>query len=437
MTSLPKPLARAAPRIFYGWLVVLIAFCGSFISAGTGGYIFGQFIQPLSQTFGWSVGFVSSILLVRSLTNIAVVPLVGKLTDRVGSRPVMLIGSLIGGALFVALAWVAEPVLFYLGYSVVWAAANAMIGGIPPQAAVTRWFRRRRGLALSLVTLGISTGGVVMVPLTQVMLDNYGWRFALGVVGVGILVVMLPPVFLFMRDYPEQLGLKPDGEGKATSPAEPDEGAGARAGALAHDEREWTSAQILRSPLYWQQAIGYMFAFAMLQVTLVHQYPFITHQGFDGETAALVLSIYALSAGVSKFVWGFLADRMDVYKVAAVSNWLAALGIVVLMFANTLPLLWLYAVVGGWGIGGLPALQAIVLARSFGRRSYGTVAGLLNPMNSIAAAVAVPFAGYMFDLTGTYVPAFGVIVAATVVSSVSLLFMSRTGPHARAVREPV
>ena len=218
-----------------------------------------------------------------------------------------------------------------------------------------------------------------------------------------------------MRDYPEQVGQRPDG-GEAGEFGEAES---------ERDEREWTSRQVLRSPRYWQQAVGYMFAYALLQVTLVHQYPFITHQGFDGATAALVLSIYALSAGVSKFVWGFLADRLDVYKVAVASNWLAALGIVILMAANSLPLLWLYALVGGWGIGGLPALQAIVIAQSFGRRSYGTVAGLLNPMNNIAAAVAVPFAGYMFDLTGTYVLAFGIVVGATVLSSISLLTMGR------------
>ena len=100
----------------------------------------------------------------------------------------------------------AEP----LERRVLLAAAYAMLGGIPAQAAVTRWFRRRRGMALSLVTMGISSGGVVMVPLTQVMLDRYGWRFALGAIGVGILLVMLPPVFLFMRDYPEQVGQSPD-----------------------------------------------------------------------------------------------------------------------------------------------------------------------------------------------------------------------------------
>ncbi|MBI1801132.1 MAG: MFS transporter [Chloroflexi bacterium] len=231
----------------------------------------------------------------------------------------------------------------------------------------------------------------------------------------GIWLVMLPPVFLFMRDYPEPMGLQPDGD--AAPPAQ-------QTAVHRADERVWTSQEVLRSPHFWRQALGYMFAFAMLQVTLVHQFPFITTRGFDTTTAALILSVYALSAGLSKFGWGYLADRYSLYKVAVASNWLAALGLVILLFANDLPTLWVYAIVGGTGIGGLPALQAMVTAGSFGRRSYGTVAGLLNPMNSIAAAIAVPFAGYLFDLTGTYTISFSVIIVLVALSSLSLLGLS-------------
>ncbi|MBI1800347.1 MAG: MFS transporter [Chloroflexi bacterium] len=176
MTSISKPLERAAPRFFYGWLIVLIACLGMFITAGTGGYIFGQLIRPLSQAFGWSVGLVSSATLVRSLTSILVV----------GSRPVMLAGSLIGGCAFMWLSVVTDPLLFYAVFTVVVSVGYSMLGGIPSQAAVARWFKRRRGMALSLVTMGISFGGVVMVPLVQYLLDNFGWRFAFGAIGAGI-----------------------------------------------------------------------------------------------------------------------------------------------------------------------------------------------------------------------------------------------------------
>jgi MFS family permease len=403
--------------MFYGWLIVLIAFCGQFITAGTGGYVFGLFIKPFSEAFGWTVGFVSSMTFMRSLVNIVVVPLVGRITDRFGSRPVMLMGTLIGSGAFLLASLITHPILFYLVFSIIVALGYTMLGGIPSQAAVTRWFQRRRGMALSLVTLGISMGGVVMVPLVQYALDNYGWRFTLSLIGAGIFLVMAPPVFFFMRDYPEQMGLQPDGA--APAPPTP------AANYAVVVEKTWTSREILTTLRFWQQALGYMFAFALLQVTLVHQATFITQRGFDRTTAAWVLSAYAFSAAVSKFAWGYLADRFDVHKVAVASNWLAALGLVLLIFTHDLPLLWVYALIGGWGIGGLPALQSIVTATSFGRKSYGTVAGLLNPMNGIASALAVPFAGYMFDATGSYDLAFSVIIVLVMVTSVSLLWLPR------------
>src|ERR1700737_1296503 len=97
----------AEPRAFHGWLIVAIEFCGQFITAGTGGYTFGQFIQPLSRSFGWSVGLVSSMNFTRALTSIFVTPLVGRLTDRLGSRPVMVAGTLIAGVAFLLAGLVA------------------------------------------------------------------------------------------------------------------------------------------------------------------------------------------------------------------------------------------------------------------------------------------------------------------------------------------
>ena len=137
--------------IFYGWLIVLIAFLGSFITAGTGGYIFGQFIGPLSQAFGWSVGFVSSVTFVRSMAGIIIVPLVGRITDRLGSRPVMFAGALVGGGAFLTLSVITDPVIFYIIFTVVVSIGYSMLGGIPSQAAVARWFKRRRGLSVLLI----------------------------------------------------------------------------------------------------------------------------------------------------------------------------------------------------------------------------------------------------------------------------------------------
>src|SRR5258705_9344542 len=113
MASLAKP----APRIFHGWWIVLISFFGSFITSGTGGYIFGQFIHPLAIAFTWSVATVSSMSLVRSITSIFVTPVVGRITDRIGSRPVMIAGALLCGGGVIALAFFGEPIAFFVLFS--------------------------------------------------------------------------------------------------------------------------------------------------------------------------------------------------------------------------------------------------------------------------------------------------------------------------------
>jgi sugar phosphate permease len=423
--SSAQTAAPHRPRVFHGWLIVAIAFCSQFITAGTGGYTFGQFITPLSQSFRWSVGLVSSMSFTRAITSMFVAPLVGWLTDRMGSRTVMVAGTLIAGGAFVLASLVAEPIVFYIIFSVVVSIGYNMVGGVPVQAVVTRWFRRQRGMALSLASTGISVGGIVMVPLTQVLLDSAGWRFTLGAIGAGVLIVMLPPVLLYMRDYPEQMGLHPDG---LQSEPTAETGASARPGpATARiDERVWTTREILTAPNFWKQAIGYMFAFGMLQVTLIYQFPFIVNHGFDNGTAALIVSGYATCAAISRFGWGYLADRLPVQFVAVASIWLAAIGVAFLIFGTDLTAIWLYAIIGGSGISGLAALQSMVTAESFGRRSFGTVAGLLNPMNQLTAAIAVPFTGFMYDATGAYSLALAIVSLLAVAASLSLLAMPRT-----------
>ncbi|MBI5879324.1 MAG: MFS transporter [Chloroflexi bacterium] len=409
--------------IFYGWLIVAIAFCGSFITAGTGGYIFGQFIKPMSLAFGWTVGFVSSMNFTRSMTGIALSPIIGRLTDRFGSRPIMLTGSLVAGGAFIFAALTEQPALFYFLYAVILSVGYGMLGGVPAQAVVTRWFRRRRGMAIAMSTMGISAGGIVMVPTAQYLIDNVGWRFALGAIGIGILLVMLPPVFFFMRDYPEQMGLHPDGE----DPPPPGSASPAVTAASALEERLWTTREVMRAPAFWKQALGYMFAFGMLQVTLVYQFPVLTERGFSNAVAAAIVSAYAVCAALSRFLWGYLSDKLPVQRIATVSIWIAAGGIWILILSNEPALAWVYAVVGGIGISGLAALQSVVTAQSFGRRSYGTVAGLLNPMNQLASALAVPFTGFLHDATGSYNLGIAVIVILAMASSLSLLTLRRAG----------
>lgn len=401
---------RAPSRLYYGWVVVIVAALGTFVVAGTGYAAFGQFIQPLSRAFGWPVGLIALASTARLITAIGAMPFIGGLVDRRGPRLVMTAGALITGASYLSLYFIADPVVFYLIFTVVMSAGFSMLIGTPAQAAVARWFRRQRGMALAVVSMGGSFGGVVLVPVVQVLLAGGDWRRAYAIIGAAVLAVLLPLAALLVRDGPAAPGVPFDGADSAPAAAEP-----------LHDDRQWTMRQIWHTADFRHLAAGLLFSSALWTLIEVFQFPILTARGVDGATAALYISIYSLCAALTKFGWGYLADRVDLRRLMVLALCLNAGALALLAFADSTPLYWLYLTVGGATGGGQAALTPPLIAQRFGRRSYGTAAGLLTPLTMIAPALAVPLAGFAFDASGTYAPVFVAVAVLAALTSTAIL----------------
>ncbi len=412
------------PRFFYGWLIVLIAFLTTFVISGTF-VTFGQFIGPLSQAFGWSVGLIALASTVRQLTNMSAAVVVGRLTDRVGPRRIMAAGALIGGAAYCLLYFIAEPVLFYVVFTVVISVGFSMIGGTPAQAAVASWFRRKRGIALALTSMGGSMGGVVMAPAVQYLLTHGDWRFVFASIGGGVLFVLLPLIALGMRDQPEQMGARPDGDMLPPEPVDIATGKSEPVTA-APEEQTWTQRALWGSRTFWMLTLGYLFASSLYTLIEVYQFPILTGRGVDGSSAALFISVYSLSAALSKFGWGYLADRVDLRKLALVALCANSSALATLAFANTQPLFWLYTLVGGASGGGQSSLLPALIAQKFGHRSFGTVAGMFLPLTMLAPAIGVPLAGFVYDATHSYTIIFVSTAALAAVLSLCLLWLPKS-----------
>lgn len=426
------------PRFFYGWLIVLIAFFSAFVIAGAF-VTFGQFIEPLSRTFGWSVGLLGLASTVRQLTTMAAALAVGRLTDRVGPRRVMSVGALVAGLTYLLLYIATDPLVFYLLFTVGIALGFSLIGGTPAQAAVARWFRTKRGLALAITSMGGSLGGVVMAPGIQALLGNGDWRIVFAVIGAGILLLLLPLIALAMRDDPAPLGLLPDGVSPASPnppPSVPDQNVSLTtslqpvteslpaepvAERIHRAEPEWTYRTLLRSHSFWALTVGFLFASTLYTLIEVYQFTILTSRGIDGATAAWFISIYSLSAALSKFGWGALADRADLRKLILFALCANSLALVTLAFATALPVIWFYTLLGGAAGGGQSSLLPALIAQKFGHRSFGTVAGLFLPLSMIAPAIAVPLAGYVFDAIHTYTPVFVLTALLAVLTATALL----------------
>ncbi|HSP95972.1 MAG TPA: MFS transporter [Candidatus Dormibacteraeota bacterium] len=406
-------------RIFYGWWIVAVAFVTHCITTGIVFYSFGVFLPALTEAFGWSRAQASFGFSLASLCGAFYSPAVGRVVDRRGSRPSQLVGAVAMASGFWLLHGMASLTEFYLVMGAVVSLGATALGGLPSNAAVTRWFVRRRGQALGIATAGISMGGVIFVPLTQWLIARCGWRGAFGWLGVIVLVAAVPPVALFMRRAPESMGLQPDGEAHS---------AGADPAAAREIERSWTAAQALRSRNFWLITAAFSLTGAGLSATLLHQITFLRDRGLAGPAAAWVLGATAGMGVLGKLGFGALLDRFGQRAIILLCFGLQALGVVLLIAPTSAPMLTVFVVVYGFAMGGNATLWATVVAACFGRLHYGAIAGGMTPFIVFVQALSIPLTGAVRDATGRYEPAFAAIIALTVAA---ILCIAGLDAHAR------
>lgn len=411
-------------RIFYGWRIVGVAFVTHCITTGIVFYSFGVFLPALSAAFGWSRAETAFGFSLSSLCGAFYSPAVGRVVDRRGSRPAQLVGAVAMAAGFWLLRGMGSLIEFYLVMGTAVSLGATALGGLPSNAAVTRWFVRRRGQALGVATAGISMGGVVFVPLTEWLIARGGWRGAFAWLAVIVVLAAVPPVALFMRRAPESMGLRPDGD-----PPAPGEGPAAR----REPEASWTAAQALRSRNFWLITIAFSLTGAGLSATLLHQIAFLRDRGLAGPTAAWVLGATAGMGVLGKLGFGSLLDRFGQRAIILLCFALQALGVALLIAPTSTAMLAAFVVVYGFAMGGNATLWATVVAACFGRLHYGAISGWMTPCIVFVQALSIPLAGAVRDRSGHYEPAFLAIIALTLAATVCIAGLD---PHARPTPEP-
>ncbi len=410
-------------RWFYGWLIVGTAFVTLCVNTGIVFYSFGVFLSVLTAHFGWTRAQVSFGFSLVTLFGALYSPFIGRAVDRVGPRPVQLVGGFLMALGFVLLRGVDSLRGFYLIMGLLVSLGSTGLGNLPSNAAVARWFVRGRGRALGISTAGLSMGGVIFVPLTQWLIDAYGWRNSFLVLGVLVALIALPPVALFMRRAPEDLGLRPDGD----APPRP----GVPIDFDAELERSWTPAQAMQHRNFWLIAGAFSLTVLGISTTLLHQVAFLRDRGLDPAYASWVLGATAGVGVLGKLGFGFLLERYGHRRIIMWCFGLQALGVLCLLLPTHVVTLAIYVGLYGFAMGGNATLQATIIGECFGRLHYGSIAGRMTPIIVLAQAVGIPLAGAIRDAMGSYVPAFLVIVVGSVLA---VACIARLDPHARPPR---
>lgn len=420
-----RPATTSPSRLFHGWLIVLTAFLCHAVNVGLIFYAWGVFLTPLSAAFGGR-GPVALGYSAMQLASAGYGLFIGGLVDRHGARPVQLAGAMILATGFFAMSAVHSLPALYLVFMVPLALGACSVGNIPANAAVARWFVRRRGTALGLSTAGISFGGIVFAPLTQWLIDHVGWRGAYQGLAALVLLIVIPPVLAFQVRDPADMGLEPDGD----TPG--DETTAAERAALARElERSVTPRAAVRQRSFWLVAAAFGLTMAGIAGMLLFQIPLLIERGMPATRASLVLGATAAMGMLGKLGFGAILDRYDQRRVAAACFLAQAAGIAVIWLGHGPLALLAYVLLYGYAMGGNATLQASIIGEVFGRLHYGAISSRVSPFIVISQAITVPSVGWVRDHLGSYDPALAAIAAAAVVAAVLVVFVDTPARPAR------
>ena len=384
----------------YGWTLVAVAFVAVSVSFGPViVFTFGVFLLPLSEEFGWSRGEVSLAFSLAALTVSLVSPLIGRLTDRFGPRPVVLVCASIYSLAFGSLQWLSAAISqLYATYFVIGLVGNGATQ-LPYSRAITEWFDRRRGIALSLMMSGVGAGIVIMPALAQQIIAGRGWRDAYLILGLIMFAASVPLPALLLR-------------GKTS---------GAREAAGTAEVAGMTAREAFQTPAFRRILI----CFALLSVSLngcvAHLAPLLTDRGLSAQQAAVAASILGGFTMAGRLLTGWLLDRFFAPRVAAAFFLLAAFGVVTLLMPVSPLTAWAAASLIGLSMGAEADAMPYLISRYFGLRSFTELFGYTFSAYAIAGAVGPGLMGFGFDYFGDYQFVVAGLTAAIVLGTALML----------------
>lgn len=409
--------SRARGGIFYGWWIVLASVVGLFLSLGpVVTFTLGVFLKPLSQEFHWSRAEISFAYTLCTLAGSVALPIVGRSVDRYGARPVI-VPSLLLFSGCLASAYFLSAHLWHL-YAIYLVIGIVSSGSTPlPYARViSQWFDKKRGLALGIAMAGVGLGSFVMPSLAHALVSAGGWRTAYVCLSLLVLVIAVPTVGMLLRDTPESLGLRPDGE--PIPPIDAPVPSGQQVGLSC--QQAW------RTGAFWRLTSAFFLVSMATSGTLVHLIPMLTDRGVSAQSAAFAASLSGSMVLIGRVWAGHLLDRFFAPHVT-MSFFLALMvGLVLLWSGVSGRMAFVAAMLIGLGLGAEVDIIGYLVGRYFGMLAFGEIYGYVFAVFLLGSGVGPYLMGQGFDTTGSYTLVLGIFV---VVALLAAGVLSQLGPY--------
>jgi MFS family permease len=369
----------------------LIALAFLHIGVGRGLHgTFGVFFVAMLDAFGWSRATTAGAISLAIIFEGACLPYAGGLIDRIGGRRTLMAGGLV---LFLGLglaSTISSIWQFYFWIGIVSAAGIALIGMVPHVAIITREFPQRRGTALGIAWAGGGVGIVLLVPVTQLMINHWGWSWAY--VGLAVITVLLviPPVQLFL---PPSRVTKSAEVTPRTGPVQ------------TLSSTDWTVKRALTNSGFWLLFIARTLASMGNQIIVTHQIAHTVDVGYAKVFAASIFGLLGVVSIGGRVLFGYLADVMNRQMVFTWVQVISAAGIIALLAVHDTSAPWLlytYAICYGLGQGSRALVLSAISADIFHGKHFGAIFGYFTFSIGLGGAVGAWLGGFLFDITHSY-----------------------------------
>lgn len=376
-------------KFFYGWIIVGIANIGIFSSGPGQSHTFSVFVEPISQDLQLSSASIASAYGLATLIAAFLLPYMGKLIDRYGARFSLIIISIILGISCIFFGAASNFLMLTVGFGFLrfFGQGSLMLGCAN---LVSQWFDSKRGFAMSLMALGFGMSMAVHPPLSQLLIDEYGWKYAWIILGVSTWIIMVPALFILAWNNPENIGLKPDGEKKTK---------------LTKDEVQVIEGLNLKEALKENSfyiLAAMWFGMAMLVTTLhFYQVTILTNQGISTEYAASLFTISAVAMVVFMPLVGKFFDNFPTKYVLATGLLINSISLISITYSNNDAYSLFYAVSFGINNAFSMTMFGYIWPRYFGRKHLGSIQGTGQMIGVIGASLGPLPVGFAIDYLGT------------------------------------
>ena len=379
-------------QLYYGWKIVAAIFVLLTFTSGLSFYNHAIYLNALATQPAFNVQTASTAVSIFFLTGGVMGLFVAKWVQDYDPRICITAGAIISFLSLTALAYVSTVWQLFLVYGFFGTGFSAS-SLIPATTLVTRWFRRKRAMALSIASTGLSLGGVVLTPLSVLMVESLGFETAAPWIGVMFLVGVIPVAWIYLRESPESMGLHIDG----VIPKLEEESVVATTTKVHEDGISFKEAR--QGRFFWGVSLAYIFLMAAQVGGIAHQFGLAREQLSEAETA-IAVAILPIFSIIGRLIGGWIVDQISIRKFAIMMMFLQALSLSVLSTGYSVFTLCFGLAAFGASVGNLLMLQPLLIAEAFGLKDYARIFSVSNLMSSWGTAMGPAVLGLVFASSG-------------------------------------